>query len=48
VRLVGNLVGEPPFSGTLTHRGWRVRELRLPKIASGHDTHIVASAEVEL
>jgi len=48
VRLVGNLVGEPPFSGTLTHRGWRVRELRLPKIASGHDTHVVASAEVEL
>jgi hypothetical protein len=48
VRLVGNVVGEPPFSGTLTHRGWRVQELRLPKIASGHDTHVVASAEVEL
>jgi len=48
VRLVGNVVGEPPFSGTLTHRGWRVNDLRLPKIASGHDTHIVASAEVEL
>ncbi len=48
VRLTGNVVGHPPFSGTLTHRGWRVTEVRLPKIASGHDLAIVAPAEVEL
>jgi len=48
VRVVGNVVGEPPFTGSLVHRGWRVREVKLPKMAEGHDATIVASAEVEL
>ncbi|SEB24350.1 DUF2760 domain-containing protein [Variovorax sp. YR216] len=48
VRLTGNVVGQPPFSGSLTHRGWRVTEVRLPKLAERHDTHVVAPAEVEL
>jgi len=48
VRLTGNVVGSPPFVGSLTHRGWRVAEIRLPKVASGHDLSIVALAEVEL
>jgi len=48
IRPTGNLVGEPPFTGTLAHRGWRVTEVRLPKLASGHDVQIIAPAEVEL
>lgn len=48
VRLTGNVVGEPPFSGSLGHRGWRVTESRLPRIADGHDPAILAQAEVEL
>jgi hypothetical protein len=48
VRLVGNVVGEPPFAGTLTHRGWRVGEVRLPRVAAGHDLRVLAAAEVEL
>ncbi|MBK1653193.1 DUF2760 domain-containing protein [Allochromatium vinosum] len=48
IRPTGNLVGEPPFSGTLAHRGWRVTETRLPKLTSGHDPRIIAAAEVEL
>lgn len=48
VRVIGKVVGEPPFTGTLTHRGWRVTEVRLPKVAVGHDARILASAEVEL
>ena len=48
IRVTGNVVGEPPFNGSLTHRGWRVRETRLPQLASGHDLRIVAAAEVEL
>jgi hypothetical protein len=48
VRLTGNVVGQAPFTGTLIHRGWRVTETRLPKLAEGHDAHIVAPAEVEL
>jgi hypothetical protein len=48
LRLSGNVVGKAPFTGSLTHRGWRVTEIKLPQIASGHDLSIVAPAEVEL
>lgn len=48
VRLTGNVVGQPPFSGSLSHRGWKVVDSRLPKIVEGHDPAIVAQAEVEL
>ena len=48
MRPTGNVVGEPPFTGTLTHRGWRVSEIRLPKLTAGHDTRVLALAEVEL
>ncbi|MGF1727275.1 DUF2760 domain-containing protein [Photobacterium nomapromontoriensis] len=48
VRLTGNVVGEAPFTGTLIHRGWKVTDVKLPKLADGHDTRIVAAAEVEL
>lgn len=48
VKLTGNVVGQPPFSGSLSHRGWRVAEVRLPKLADGHDARVLAQAEVEL
>ncbi len=48
VRLTGNVVGKPPFTGTLMHRGWRVVQVRLPKLVEGHDVTILAPAEVEL
>lgn len=48
VRVTGNVVGKPPFTGSLTHRGWRVTEIRLPRIAAGHDLSVLAPAEVEL
>ena len=48
IRLTGNVVGQPPFTGTLAHRGWRATEAKLPKIAEGHDVNVLAPAEVEL
>jgi hypothetical protein len=48
VHLTGQLVGEPPFRGTLIHGGWRASEVRLPQVASGRDLSILAPAEVEL
>ena len=48
VRLTGNVVGQAPFSGSLTHRGWRATEIKLPKISAGHDLSVLAPAEVEL
>jgi len=48
IRLTGNIVGKPPFTGTLVHRGWRVTNVKLPKIAENHNVTIIAPAEVEL
>ncbi len=48
VRLTGNVIGQPPFTGTLIHRGWRAMDVRLPKLAEGHDASVIAPAEVEL
>lgn len=48
VRVTGNVVGQPPFTGTLVHRGWRVTDVNLPKLAEGHDARILVPAEVEL
>lgn len=48
VRLTGNVVGKPPFTGTLVHRGWRAAEFRLPRLAEGHEVRVLAQAEVEL
>lgn len=48
VRLTGNVVGAAPFTGTLSHRGWRAAGVRLPKLSEQHDAAILAPAEVEL
>jgi hypothetical protein len=48
IRPTGNLVGEPPFNGSLAHCGWRAKEVKLPKLAVGHDATVLAPAEVEL
>lgn len=48
IRLLGNVAGEPPFSGALTHAGWRVAHIELPKLSDGHDVRVIAPAEVEL
>ncbi|MBV1874174.1 MAG: DUF2760 domain-containing protein [Gammaproteobacteria bacterium] len=48
VRLSGNVVGNAPFSGQLVHRGWRVSEVKLPKVTAEHDLSVIAPAEVEI
>lgn len=48
VRLTGNVVGKAPFKGTLSHRGWRATDVRLPQLAKEHDASVIAPAEVEL
>lgn len=48
IRPTGNVIGVPPFTGSLAHRGWRVVDARLPDITHGHNLTILAAAEVEL
>ena len=48
IQLLGNVTGEPPFRGTLTHAGWRVREIKLAPPPEGQDEFILQPAKVEL
>ena len=48
IRLTGNVVGQAPFAGTLSHRGWRATDVRLPQLTDQHDATVLAQAEVEL
>ena len=48
IRLTGNVVGQAPFTGTLTHRGWKVAQMQLPQLTDEKAAEILAQAEVEL
>ena len=49
-RLIGNIRGAGPFSGTLVHRGWKTEWVKLPRILRVNPEHLptIAPAEVEL
>jgi hypothetical protein len=47
-RLVGKLTGEPPFTGTLLHKGWKTEFVKLPRIVNTENLPSIAPAEVEL
>lgn len=49
-RLLGKISGEPPFSGTLVHKGWKTESVKLPRIIKTDARRLpgIAPAEVEL
>ena len=49
-RLIGNIRGAGPFSGTLVHRGWKTEAVKLPQIVRVDPDRLptIAPAEVEL
>ena len=47
VKLIGNVAGQPPFSGVLRHRGWLVSRIELPALPRTGQL-VVAPAEVEV
>jgi hypothetical protein len=48
IKLIGNVAGVPPFRGLLRHRGWRVKELKMPPLPQSSGRLVIAPAEVEL
>ena len=48
IKLTGNVSGEPPFKGTLEHRGWRVGKFDLPTLSGSPDPGVISPAEVEI
>ena len=49
-RLLGKISGEPPFTGTLIHKGWKTEFVKLPRIINADERRLpgIAPAEVEL
>jgi hypothetical protein len=47
-RFVGKLSGDPPFTGTLVHKGWKTEFVKLPRIVEAQRLPAIAPAEVEL
>lgn len=48
VKLIGNVTGDPPFSGVLRHRGWQAGKAEMPTLSGSQDPNIIAPAEVEI
>jgi len=48
IKLIGNVSGVPPLRGLLRHKGWRVKELKMPPLPPASGRLVVAPAEVEL
>ncbi|MES2663017.1 MAG: DUF2760 domain-containing protein [Pseudomonadota bacterium] len=48
IRLSGAVNGQAPFRGTLVHRGWEVKEIKLPQISANKNSKVIAPAQVEL
>jgi hypothetical protein len=46
VSVLGQVTGEPPFSGELQHPGWKVKEIKLPTGTEGRDLFVIQPAEV--
>jgi hypothetical protein len=52
-RLIGRVVGEPPYRGQVLHRGWLTTSIRLPELRSSSSSdasnqNIITPAEIEL
>ena len=48
IRLTGKPAGEPPYKGTLIHRGWRAANVNLPVTSAAVDATVIAPAEIEV
>lgn len=49
-RLLGKVSGEPPFTGTLIHKGWKATRVNLPRVIKVEDDGLppIAPAQVEI
>lgn len=48
IKVVGNVAGDPPFTGIVRHRGWRATNIDIPTLTDIEDNGLIAPAEVEL
>ena len=48
IKVVGKVKGQPPYTGTVLHQGWKAHKRSLPKAVGEANLEIIAPAEVEV
>jgi hypothetical protein len=48
IKIVGKVKGEPPFTGTLMHKGWKAHKRSLPKKTGEQLSEVICPAEIEV
>jgi len=48
ITLTGKVVGDPPFTGIIRHKGWQTGKFNLPKLSGRQNAKVIAPAEIEI
>jgi hypothetical protein len=48
IKIVGNVKGEPPYTGKLIHKGWKIHKRSLPKKTGEMNLDVICPAEIEV
>ena len=48
VKISGKVPEKGPYTGELIHRGWRLKECKLPELVDGWKGDVIAPAEIEI
>ena len=48
IKVIGQVKGEPPYTGILVHKGWKAHKRSLPKKTGEHHHEVICPAEVEI
>lgn len=48
IKILGKVKGEPPYTGTIIHQGWKVHKLSLPQKMGEQASEVICPAEIEV
>lgn len=48
IKIVGKVMGQPPFHGVIVHRGWRAHKKALQIKVGEYNQEVIAPAEIEV
>ncbi len=48
IKVIGNIKGEPPYTGVLIHKGWKAHKRSLPKRVGELNPDVIFPAEIEV
>lgn len=48
IKVIGKVKGEPPYNGTLVHKGWKAHKRSLPRQVACFQNEVICPAEIEI